>query len=156
MCSTDGETYESDMLTLGLQPYMIVRNLVSLFPQIYTEIFHIPPSPSFASETACILGPEIQFWAKMSHWKETRYSLWLKKRCVYYLISMDGWEGSEVVRVRGSTDKSHGNGRQWEYTSPGRRLSIKESCSTREKQDEPEAVVWLEEQVFSAEALEDI
>lgn len=42
-----GKTYGSEMLTLRFQPYMVPRNLnlASLPLQIYTEIFHISPSP---------------------------------------------------------------------------------------------------------------
>jgi len=72
--------------------------------------------------------------------KENEYSLSLKNECV--LPTQHGWEGSKVVTVRwSSANKRHCNRRQWEYTFLGRILKIKDSCSTGEKQHEPEAAV---------------
>lgn len=67
------------------------------------------------------------------------------------------WEGSKVAMARcSSANKRHCNWRQWKYTFLRWRLEIKDSCSTGEEHDEPEAVVWSEDLVFSAKVFEKI
>lgn len=94
-----------------------------------------------AAERACTLGPEILSWAKTACLKENDSPPVIKKKeCV--LPTQHGWKGSKAVTVRqSSSNKRHCNRRQWEYIFLGRRLKIKDSCGTGEKQDEPEAVV---------------
>lgn len=104
MGSTDGELWEQHVNPQASATHNYEKSHPCL--SIYTEIFQIPPSPRSASETACTSGPEIQFWAKNVLLKEDQILPVVKNKCVYYLISMGGWEESEVVRVRwSSTDK---------------------------------------------------
>lgn len=159
MHSTDGETYGSDKLNLRLQPYTILGKLtlVSLFPQILHWDLPYPSQFWVCFWKSLHFGPRNSVLSKDGLLKGEQILPVVEKKCMCYLISMGRWQGSKVVRVRwSSTNKRYCNGKQWDYTFSGRRFGIKESCSTREKQDEPEAVVWSEDQVFSTEALEDI
>lgn len=88
MFSTDGETYGSSAKSEA----SAIQGSEKSYPshKFTPRSSEIPPSSRFASETASTSGQEIQFWAKTSCWKETRYSLGLKNE-MHVLPNQHEW-----------------------------------------------------------------